>query len=84
VLVYIGFALIIIGWIEQVYRSLAKKRLSFSPFFLTFYLIGTAILAYNSLSQADVTTGALNAAAVVLAFILLVALIAIRRKPGAF
>jgi hypothetical protein len=84
VLVYIGYALIIIGWIEQVYRSLVRKHLSFSPFFLTFYLIGAAILAYNSFSQADAATGVLNAVTVVLAFILLVVLIAIRRKPGAF
>jgi hypothetical protein len=84
VLPIIGLSLIIIGWIEQVYRSWIRKRLSFSPFFLTMYLIGTAILAYNNFSAADVTIGILNAVTVVLAFIVLMVLIIIRRKPGAF
>jgi hypothetical protein len=84
VLAVIGLSLIVIGWIEQVYRTLVKKRLSFSPFFLTLYLVGAAILAYNSLGQADVVSGALNAVSVVLAFIVLMVLIIIRGKPGTF
>jgi hypothetical protein len=84
VLATIGLSLIVIGWIEQVFRTLIRKHLSFSPFFLTFYLIGTAILAYNSFNQADTVSGAMNAVTVVLAFIVLMVLIIIRGKPGTF
>ncbi len=80
----IGLSLIIIAWIEQVWRSLFRRHLTFSPFFLTVYLVGVAILAYNSFIQPDVTNGVLNAVIVVLAFIVLMVLIIRRRKPGAF
>jgi hypothetical protein len=80
----IGLSLIVIAWIEQIWRTLIRRHLSFSPFFLTFYLVGEAILAYNGFNQADYTIGALNAATVVLAFIILMVLIIRRRKPGAF
>ena len=83
-LVTIGLSLIIIGWIERIYRSWAKKHLSFSPFFLTLYLVGVAILAYNYFSQADALTGSLSAVITILAFIVLMILIIRRRKPGTF
>jgi hypothetical protein len=84
VLPTIGLSLIVIGWIEQIYRSLIRKHLSFSPFFLTLYLVGAAILAYNSFNQADIVNGILTAVTVVLAFIILMVLIIRRGKPGAF
>jgi hypothetical protein len=84
VLPIIGLSLILIGWIEQVYRSLIRRRLSFSPFFLTLYLVGAAILAYDSFNRADITTGVMYALTTVLAFIILMALIVRRGKPGAF
>ena len=80
----IGLSFIIVAWIEQIYRSLIKKHLTFSPFFLTVYIIGAAILAYGSFLAADFVIGALNAVTVVLAFILLVNLIFRRKRPGAF
>jgi len=80
----IGLALIIIGWIEQIWRGFAKHSLSFSPFFLTFYLVGVAILAYNGFNQSDVSSGVLNAVIVVLAFIVLMVLIIRRKKPETF
>ncbi len=79
-----GLALIIIGWIEQIYRSWARRHLSFSPFFLTLYLVGSAMLAYNSFVQSDVLVGSLFASTTVLAFIVLMVLIIRRRKPGTF
>jgi hypothetical protein len=84
VLPVIGLSLILIGWIEQVYRSLIRKHQSFSPFFLTLYLVGAAILAYNSLNQTDNVMGIMWAITTVLAFIVLMVLIIVRRKPGAF
>jgi len=80
----IGLSLIILGWLEQAYRTLFRRHLSFSPFFLTVYLVGAAILAYHSFSQTEVTIGVLNAVATVLPFLILMALIIRRRKPGAF
>ena len=79
-----GLSLILIAWIEQFYRSLIKRHLSFPPFFLTVYLVGVAILAYDSFAQADIASGILNAVVVVLAFIILMALIIRKGKPGAF
>ena len=83
-LLTIGLALLIVGWIELIYRSLVRRHLSFSPFFLTVYLIGTAVIAYNNFASADIVNGILNAIIVVLAFVILVNLILRRKKPGAF
>ena len=83
-IVIIGLSLIIVGWIEQVYRSLVKKHLSFSPFFLTMYIVGAGILAYNRFTQFDAVQASLHVVTAVLAFILLIILIYRRRKPGAF
>ena len=80
----IGLALIIVGWIEQIYRSLIKRHLSFSPFFLTLYLVGVAIVAYDAFRVANIAVGALNAVIVVSSFIILMTLIIRRKKPGAF
>jgi hypothetical protein len=79
-----GLSLIIVGWIEQAYRTLYRRHLSFSPFFLTLYLVGAAMLAYDSFNQTNVMMGALFAATTVLAIIILMALIVRRGKPGAF
>ena len=80
----IGMSLIIIGWIEQAVRTLFRHHLSFSPFFLTFYLVGAAILAYDNFNQSEVRMGVLNVVITVLPFIILMALIIRRKKPGAF
>ncbi len=81
----IGLSLIIIGWIEQVYRSLARRHLSFSPFFLTLYIVGTGVLVYQSFTQFDVVDASLNIVIAILAFVLLLILIyRSRRPPGAF
>jgi hypothetical protein len=79
-----GLSLIIIGWLEQLYRVWAHKHLSFSPFFLTLYLVGAAILAFDRFNNQDAVSGALNIVTVLLAFIILIILIVRRRKPGAF
>ncbi len=80
----VGLSLIIIGWIEQIYRSLVRRHLSFSPFFLTLYVVGAGILAYNSFTQFDGVNASLNIVTAVAAFTLLVILIIRRRRPGAF
>ncbi len=80
----LGLSLIIIGWLELLYRVGVKNHLSFSPFFLTLYLIGAAILAVNSFYNIDVVSGALNIVTVILALVILGIVILRRRKPGAF
>jgi hypothetical protein len=85
VLATIGLSLIIIGWIEQVYRSLVKRHLSFSPFFLAMYIVGAGILAYNSFTFFDALTASLYIVTAALAFVMLLILIyRHRRPPGAF
>jgi hypothetical protein len=84
-LMTIGLSLIIIGWIEQVYRSLVRRHLSFSPFFLAMYVVGAGGLAYNSLTQFDAVNASLSIVTAVLAFVLLIVLIyRYRRPPGVF
>ncbi len=80
----IGLSLIIIAWIEQIYRSVYKRRLSFSPFFLAVYTVGALVLTFTYLSVSETVIGALNAVTAVLAFILLIFLIIRRKKPGTF
>jgi hypothetical protein len=81
----VGLSLMIIGWAEQIFRSLIKRHLSFSPFFLTFYLVGAAALAYDNIrNNNEVLWGALFAVTVVLAFAMLVILIYRKVRPGAF
>lgn len=83
-LAILGYSLVVIAWIEQLWRSLVRRHLTFSPFFLAVFLIGVAILAYDSFSQALIAVGSLEAVTVILAFIILMVLIVRRRKPGAF
>jgi hypothetical protein len=85
VLTTIGLALILIGWIEQIYRSFARRHLSFSPFFLTLYVVGTGVLVYDSFTRFDALDASLNIVIAALAFTQLLILIYRRRKPpGAF
>jgi hypothetical protein len=84
VLTILGLSLVVIAWIEQLWRSLIRGRLTFSPFFLAVFLIGMAIMAYDNFRQAFYVEGSLEAAVVLLAFIILIILIVRRGKPGAF
>ncbi len=83
-LVIIGLSLIVIAWLEQMWRALAQKHLSFSPFFLAVYLVGTGIVAAGNFANFDTAQGALNVVAAVIAFVILVVLIYRRMRPGAF
>jgi uncharacterized membrane protein len=77
----IGLALIVIGWIAQVYRTLAMKEKKLSIFLLLPYTVGCALLTSGNFLQKDVTTGVLNALCVVLGVILLIVLMS-RKKTG--
>ena len=80
----IGLSLIIIAWLEQIYRVFVERHLSFSPFFLAVYIIGAGVLVYGSLITNQIAIGILYAATVILAFVILVVLIYRRKRPGAF
>jgi hypothetical protein len=84
VLTIIGLSLIIIAWLEQIFRVLVERHLSFSPFFLAVYIVGAGVTVYGSLSAGQILLGILNAVTVILAFIVLVVLIYRRKRPGAF
>ena len=70
----IGLALIVIGWILQVYRTLAKKDRELSIFLLLPYAVGCALLTSGNFLQMDIATGVLNALCVALGAILLAVL----------
>jgi hypothetical protein len=84
VLSIIGLSLIIIAWLEQIFRVFVERHLSFSPFFLAVYLIGAGVLVYGSFITNQIAIGILYAVTVILAFVILVVLIYRRRRPGAF
>jgi hypothetical protein len=84
VLTVIGLSLIIIAWLEQIFRVFVERHLSFSPFFLAVYVVGAGVIVYGSFITDQILVGALYAVTVVLAFVVLVVLIIRRRRPGAF
>ena len=83
-LVVLGLSLVLVAWIELIVRTLVKKRLRFSPFFLGLYVVGVGILAADGFYNFDGVTGGLNAAIALSAFIILVVLIYKRGRPGTF
>ena len=62
-----GLAIIIAGWIIQVYLTLTKKDRYLNPAFLVVYAIGAAVLAGGNFVGKDPTTGTLNIITVVAA-----------------
>jgi len=74
-----GLALIIAGWIAQVYKTWIKRERDLSLVLLVLYGIGCILLSTGNFLANDVTTGALNTLCVVLAAVLLIAIV-IRKK----
>jgi hypothetical protein len=69
----VGLAVVIVGWIIQAYNAVAKKELNLNAAFLVLYALGCILLSIGNFLGSDITTGILNAILVVLAVILLVA-----------
>jgi hypothetical protein len=80
----LGLSLVLIAWIELIIRVLVRKHLSFSPFFLGVYVVGAGVLAADGFYSYNAASGGLNCAIALAAFIVLVALIYKRGKPGTF
>lgn len=77
----VGLALIIIGWLEQLYRVFFRRHRSFSAFFLGLYTVGSGALAIGYGQQREVALSVLNAIAALAAFIILINVIVKRRNP---
>jgi hypothetical protein len=77
----IGLALIVIGWILQMYSILAKKDRELSISLLLPYVIGSALLSSGNFLRTDIAAGVLNVLCVVLGAILIAVLIS-RKKTG--
>ncbi len=68
----IGLLLIIVGWIIQLYKVLAKKDRNINPYFLIFYSIGVLFLVIGNYLAGDMTSTLLNLISAILPLILLV------------
>ena len=56
----VGLTVIVVGWSFQTYRTLVKRDQRLNPIFLILYRAGSAVLAYGSFLNADMTAGILN------------------------
>jgi len=74
-----GLALIIVGWIAQVYKTWIKRERDLSIVLLVLYGIGCILLSTGNFLANDVITGVLNTLCVVLVAVLLIAIV-IRKK----
>ena len=63
----VGLTIIVVGWSFQTYRTLVKRDQRLNPIFLILYGAGSAVLAYGSFLNADMTAGILNTACLILA-----------------
>ena len=56
----IGLAMIIAGWIVQVYKTSLKKDETVNPLFLLLYVIGVGLLVSGSFLENNIVIGILN------------------------
>jgi len=77
----IGLIMIIVAWVFQIYRALAKKDLQLNLVFLSFYIAGCLLLTIAGFMQNDMTNAILQLICAILPVIVLVAVI--RLKKGA-
>ena len=61
-----GLALTVVGWVFQMYRTLAKKDNKLNPAFLGVYAAGCILIAISNFLDNDATGGFLNALDVIL------------------
>ena len=78
----IGLSMIIVAWVFQIYRALAKKDLQFNLVFLSFYIVGCIFLTVAGFIQNDLTSAILQLICAILPVIVLAAVI--RLKKGAW
>ena len=69
----LGLAVIVISWFLQ-YLSVTPKKQDFSPLFLVFYSLGTAVLVWISYISGSPLTALLNLGAFILPVVILLKL----------
>ena len=75
----IGLIMIIVAWVFQIYRALAKKDLQFNLVFLSFYIAGCILLTIAGFRQNDVTSAILQLICAILPVIVLAAVIRLKK-----
>ena len=75
----VGLALTVVGWIIQLYRTVVKKDPGLSRVFLAVYALGCVFLSVGNFMGNDLTGGILNAFDVILPVILIIILIAVKK-----
>lgn len=75
----IGLLLIIVAWVYQIYRSLARKDLQFNLVFLSLYIAGCIFLTVDGFMQSDLTGATLQLICAILPIIVLVAVIRLKK-----
>lgn len=76
----IGLAIIIVGWILQLYKNTIKKDWGLSMYFLVLYAIGCIFLSAGNFLLNDVITGILNMICIILVAIIIITLLVRKKK----
>jgi hypothetical protein len=79
-LLIIGLALTVIGWIIQLCRTIIKKDGNFSIYFIMVYAVGCILLSIGNFMENNTGAGILNALDVVLPVILLIILLVVTKN----
>lgn len=76
----IGLAMIIAGWIVQVYKTSLKKDETVNPLFLLLYVIGVSLLFSGKFLENNIVIGILNLVSFLVALTLTITVI--KRRKG--
>ena len=75
----IGLLMIIVAWVFQIYRALAKKDLQFNLVFLSFYIAGCILLTIAGFMQNDLASAILQLICAILPVMVLAAVIRLKK-----
>ena len=76
----IGLAMIIAGWIVQVYKTSLKKDETVNPLFLLLYITGVGLLFSGEFLENNIIIGKLNLVSFLVALTLTITVI--KRRKG--
>ncbi len=79
ILLIIGLALTVVGWVIQLFRTVVKKDTKLSRVFLAIYALGCVLLSVGNFVGNDITGGILNAFDVILPVVLIVTLMGMKK-----
>jgi len=75
----IGLIMIIVAWVFQIYRALARKDLQFNLVFLAFYIAGCLLLTIAGFMHNDLTGAILQLFCAILPVVVLTAVIRLKK-----